>query len=397
MPISDLTISRPTRGRGLSVEFWIDRGVPVVDGLARLTEAEFARLCPNAQVRVHATCDHCGEAFTALVVNLTRHGDGLALCRACRMKASMRARFGVDNVSQTPGFGERVVATARARGSYARGVEKFRETCMNRYGVDHPMKDPEVFERAQASLKARFPGGFGDGRLRAKRRATLEERLGVDNPAKAQVAKDHARATCLARYGVDHPMRDPTVRAKVEATDRANHGGLRAMQTQATKERVLRGILAGRGAIPTSRAQRALCAALGARLNLLVPGTGAVVDCALAGVRVAVEYDGGGHDLSVALGQLTAAEFAARERARTARLLAAGWRVVRVVDPRDRIDVHGLAGPVHLAAAVGAPEVRLIVGDDGLAERAELVAGDVEVHLQPAVLVQMAWWTVLEE
>lgn len=86
--------------------------------------------------------------------------------------------------------------------------------------------------------------------------------------------------------------------------------------------------------IPSSRAQRKLCKKLGGVLNQ--PICGYYADIVLPG-KIIVEYDGGGHDLLVKMGQLTRKEFAAKELVRESVLIKEGYKLLRIVNDLDFI------------------------------------------------------------
>ncbi len=258
MPVQETLITRSAKGKGIERGFWAAHGVQVVDGKVTLTHKRLVELCPGSAFRVDCVCDTCGREFSAHAYNITRHGDGQVLCKACRMIDSTKKVYGVANIAQTPGFADRVKATVAARGGYAYAVARYRAACLRKYGVDHPFKSPEV--------------------MRHKR---------------------HMYA-------------------------------------------------------PSSAPQRALCDVLDGKLNFQVSHY--LVDVALPG-KIAVEYDGSGHDLAVRMGKQTPAQFAANDAARECDLAALGWRLIRVVSTDDVIDVDYVADVVRLLIKVDYPVV----------------------------------------
>ncbi len=61
--------------------------------------------------------------------------------------------------------------------------EKFKQTCLEKYGVDNPYKDTERMKKA------------------------YQEKLGVDNPGQSVIVKEKIKQTFLKNYGVDHPFK----------------------------------------------------------------------------------------------------------------------------------------------------------------------------------------------
>lgn len=103
-----------------------------------------------------------------------------------KMRDSMFARFGVENVSQA--------AEVKAKKA---------ATCREHFGVDYSLQAESV---------------------RRKAKATIRERYGVDNVSQADEIKAKKAATCMAHFGVPYSLLDPGVRAKQIATLRARYG-----------------------------------------------------------------------------------------------------------------------------------------------------------------------------
>lgn len=82
------------------------------------------------------------------------------------------------------------------------------------YGVDSPMKRPEIIEKCRLSnlqsLGVEWPGQSPV--VRAKMLATSVERYGFEE----RFGKSKSKITCLERYGVENPMQHPTIFQKAQ-------------------------------------------------------------------------------------------------------------------------------------------------------------------------------------
>jgi hypothetical protein len=78
----------------------------------------------------------------------------------------MMGIYGVDNFAKSELFPER-----------------FRTTCLEKYGVEHHLQNPEIMD---------------------KHKKTCVQRYGVDNFSKSELFPEKCRATCLEKYGVTH-------------------------------------------------------------------------------------------------------------------------------------------------------------------------------------------------
>ena len=94
-------------------------------------------------------------------------------------------------------------------------LEKRKETCLEKYGVDHHMKS-EVGKEAV--------------------KAAMQEKYGVDYPLQSEEVKEKMRQTCQERYGVDNIMDVPEVKSKVAQTMMDRYGVERYNQLPEMKD-----------------------------------------------------------------------------------------------------------------------------------------------------------------
>jgi hypothetical protein len=73
--------------------------------------------------------------------------------------------------------------------------EKCKDTCLKRYGVDHPSKTIEYKEKCKE---------------------TFLKHYGVTNPNKTQEVRDKIKKTNLERYGVEYSSQCPEIMEKTQ-------------------------------------------------------------------------------------------------------------------------------------------------------------------------------------
>ena len=129
-------------------------------------------------------CEHCGVKIVP-----PRTGQENKYCsRKCSKEAGTWKHLDID---------------------FAAAKEKSRQTCLERYGVDNPMKLDQFKEKVKH---------YDVGAAKEKSRQTCLERYGVDNPMKLEYFRDKAKQTSLERYGVDSPMQNSGIVAKCVAS-----------------------------------------------------------------------------------------------------------------------------------------------------------------------------------
>lgn len=162
-----------------------------------------------------------------------------------KRKATVMARYGVTNVAQTDSVKDKLrittAATADIRTAKTKqtnlknhGVEstnslqsvkdKKKAAFVEKYGVDHQLKIPEVaavvsrknsensIERlAKASVTKLEIYGDGNYNNRNKYKETCLEKFGVENPSQNAEVHQKKIDTCMKNYGVQYPQQDPDI------------------------------------------------------------------------------------------------------------------------------------------------------------------------------------------
>lgn len=110
--------------------------------------------------------------------------------------------------------------------------EKARRTSLEKYGVDHPLKSPEVISKREATNVEKYgaanPFSKGSSTFDKVQRS-LEGRRpilrGEDNPFFREEVKAKVRASMVERYGSPHPQQVEEIRARTRDTNLARYGG----------------------------------------------------------------------------------------------------------------------------------------------------------------------------
>lgn len=141
------------------------------------TELLYLYLNPSAS----RVCEVCGKPVK---FQNFYNGYKKACCSKCaheltkiKGKETLQERYNVDNAAK-------IQKPKKALTEEEKKVkaEKYKQTCLEKYGVDNPMK-----------MKA----------FKEKLKQTNLERFGVENAAKADSSKEKMKKTCQERYGAD--------------------------------------------------------------------------------------------------------------------------------------------------------------------------------------------------
>lgn len=125
-------------------------------------------------------------------------------CWKLKQIATVRERYGVDNVFDKSTFDRFVNEVA-----VERGREKRTATLVERYGVEHSNQDPDILLRMQNTL-----------------RATMNDRHGVDYPTQipevAEKVRKSRQETMTSLYGAPDSVLVPEIREKIFEARRLN-------------------------------------------------------------------------------------------------------------------------------------------------------------------------------
>lgn len=104
--------------------------------------------------------------------------------------------------------------------------EKIKKTNLEKFGVDNPLKNEEVRSKVKKTNLERYgaENPFAGEQVKEKIKETLMERYGVDHPAKIEEVKEKIKKTCLERYGATSHLSLEEMQAKSLETKRRKYG-----------------------------------------------------------------------------------------------------------------------------------------------------------------------------
>ena len=149
-----------------------------------------------------------------------------------KMRATSRARYGVDNPMQCSEIQER--SKQGVRRIY--GVEnlsqspeiqqRIRENSRKRYGVDHYSQSPEIREHMIKGMIDKYGDSCPNRvpEIRDKTIQTVRNRYGVDNVGQSDEIKERMKKTCQERYGVDYALQSEEIRNQIRETCKSKYG-----------------------------------------------------------------------------------------------------------------------------------------------------------------------------
>lgn len=289
-------------------------------------EAKVEDLMPRSEVIVKVKCDYCFEDiektykdYKMSKENTKINKDACEKCKILKTREVNLLLYGAETTVNLPQILEKRFETNEkkygSKSPYSNEDvrEKAKQTIIEKYGVDHYAKTDEYKE---------------------KTKTTNLERYGVENPFQYEEFKQKSKETNLSNYGTEYPIQSEEFQNKMKIEMLNKYGVEYNVQRKEVIEKSRRTMYENR-TVPTSRHQIYLWNLLGGELNF--PFKRMSIDIAFPNEKIGIEYDGGGHWLSILHGEVTEEEFIHKERKRNYSLKRGGWKIIRIVSKSNRL------------------------------------------------------------
>lgn len=161
-------------------------------------EKSFNERSKDNNYKIKIYCKMCNKYFYQ---NLGHHlaGEGCYHCMHIRAKNTCKIIYGDENYNNR---------------------EKAKQTCLEKYGVEHVMLLNETREKIKETSRTIY--GNENYNNRNKYKQTCLEKYGVEFSTQSESVKAKARETYLLHFGVDHPSKVPTIVSKGFKTRKEN-------------------------------------------------------------------------------------------------------------------------------------------------------------------------------
>jgi len=246
---------------------------------------------------VEVLCDYCLETIVSKEyrnyirdnIKSVVHKDCCAKCQQIKTKECNMINIGVESHMQLEEH-----------------MEKHKQRMMDKYGVDHNMKVPEIRQKAVDTFIKNYgcENPMQNQDIIDKSNATKIEHFGSTNAYSLDSVREKAIQTNLDRYGVEWQMQNKEIMEKSKITMYKN------------------------GTVPTSNQQRYLHNLFGGELNY--PVSRLSLDIAFPENKIYIEYNGNGHELSVRMGGISQEDFDKKNIRRYYYLKSNGWKIINI-------------------------------------------------------------------
>lgn len=231
-----------------------------------------------------------------------------------KSKQTMLEKYGVENPFQAEEVKKKIRETTLDKygvDSYTKTDEykqKSKKTHLERYGVESYTQTKEYQEKSRNARIEKYGENYGQIIMK-KAMDTFYEKTGYDDPRKSPEVQEKIKQTCIERYGADNPFSSKEIRKKIAQSFYNNSSQ------------------------KSSRQQRYICSLYNGILNYPILCYNA--DIYLPEDNLIIEYDGGGHSLSVIIGEKTIEEFNRKEIIRNESIKRQGYKQMRIISLDD--------------------------------------------------------------
>lgn len=300
-------------------------GEDIQKGQSYLVKPE--QLTSKSAIIIKVKCDYCGNEFERPWYSILRgwkyiKKDTCLNCTHKKQEETNMKVYGCKSSLMNKEVQKKTENTllekygAKTFMGSKRGQEIVSKTMMERYGVEKPFQNKQIKERAVQTITERFgeKGPLGNKEIRKRIIETNQEKYGVDNPMKKEEIKQRMYDSNMEKYGVPYQFVADDFREKRGKTCIKRYDNQK---------------------IGVSTQQIELSKYYKCIINQVIGRYYA--DLYFPESKTIIEYDGGGHNLSVKIGQLSEEEFQEKEQKRLNYLLESGYKVGRIYNPDDRV------------------------------------------------------------
>jgi len=104
--------------------------------------------------------------------------------------------------------------------------DKYKKTCLEKYGYDNPLKSPKIKEQIKETNieKYGYENPFSNETIKQQIETTNLNKYGCKRPLQNDNIKEKIKKTCLEKYGVDSYSKTDECKDKVKTTNICRYG-----------------------------------------------------------------------------------------------------------------------------------------------------------------------------
>lgn len=261
-----------------------------------------------------------------------------------KQKQTMIKNYGVENAGYSKEIREKIEKTNLEKYGFKNAMqnseirEKANQTCLDKYGVKNYNQTEEGKEKHRITNLKKYGSTthMHNKEIIDKIEKTCLEKYGYKTVLLNPRIKEQIKETTLQKYGVEHNSQSNIIKQKKIDTYLKNWGVTHPMKNKEYCEQIqikLRCTMYRNKSGQCSNQQEYLWSLIGGELNY--PINRCSLDIAFPSEKIYIEYNGGGHNLGVKMGQLSEEEFRIKESKRYYFLKSEKWKLIKIISTKD--------------------------------------------------------------
>lgn len=326
-------------------DYYVGRGYNFNNGNTILINV--MDLNEGSNAKVECICDYCEQRMIKPYSKIIR-GRKVVKRDCCNNTDCLNRKreeicvlkYGVSHISQLESTIKQRKETCILKYGYEHATQsefvknKTRSTNMEKYGVPYLMQNQEMIDRSKETSFKKYGVDHHTkaDSVKEKHKQTMLKKYGVTNYSQTKEYQEKMISKCMSRYGVKYFTQVEELKRKARDTNFNNLGVEYPMQSMKVRKKSKNSLYKNKSGV-CSKQQHYINQIIGGEINYPIENYS--LDVAFTEKKIYVEYDGGGHDLSVRIGSMTEKEFKTKEIKRFLYLKSRGWKLIKIVSKKD--------------------------------------------------------------
>jgi hypothetical protein len=121
-----------------------------------------------------------------------------------------------------------------------RSLQKFKNTCDRKYGVDNPARYKQFREKQKQTTIKKYghEHALQNEQIKEKRKQTNLEKYGYECPLQNKEVRQKIRQTCLEKYSCEYSVQNEQVKEKIKQANLKKYGHEYSLQNQEVRQKI---------------------------------------------------------------------------------------------------------------------------------------------------------------
>ena len=176
------------------------------------------------------------------------------LCNECakeerkeKVKQTCLEKYGVEHISQDKSIRESIKETCIKKYGGISALcndeirKKSKQTCLEKYGFEHATQNKEIYKKIEITNLERYGNTLSlkNEKIKEKSKNTIKKKYGVEYITQSKEIKEKIIKTNIEKYGTICPLQNKEIRKKTDKTNLEKYGTTCTAQSEIVKKIIL--------------------------------------------------------------------------------------------------------------------------------------------------------------